>query len=100
MKSTTVFQENNLLYCIFLYSVFNWFSLVDQGDIKDNEDENSVKFFCWLMELKILLKWNKNEVLNDNHNNDNLINRIKIAYQIEIKDNHNDDNCNKDDFYA
>ena len=100
MKSTTVFQENNLLYCIFLYSVFNRFSLVDEGDIKDNEDENSVKFFCWLMELKILLKWNKNEVLNDNHNNDNLINRIKIAYQIEIKDNHNDDNCNKDDFYA
>ena len=100
MKSTTVFQENNLLYCIFLYPVFNRFSLVDEGDIKDNEDENSVKFFCWLMELKILLKWNKNEVLNDNHNNDNLINRIKIAYQIEIKDNHNDDNCNKDDFYA
>lgn len=100
MKSTTVFQENNVLYCIFLYFVFNWFSLVDEEDIKNNEDENSVKFFCWLMELKILLKWNKNEVLNDNHNNDNLINRIKITDQIEIRDNHNDDNCNKDDFYA
>ena len=42
----------------------------------------------------------KTEVLYDNHNNDNLINRINNTYSIEKWFNHNNDNYIKDDYHA